>query len=248
MTGSGEKTATISSRFISVVRTPDKEYVIQTVSDQTENPFILTKVLNEGKTVSQKRTDYREMLNISHIGIKLLEVMLRQHQAAISVLTLGKLPQAKTPSDYIEELKVLLRKKSNKSALVLLSDALSIYPDDPFLLSYQGCLEAIVNKNYVYGIQTCRNALALLDDKIPFGEDFFYPFFYLNLGRAYLAAGDKREAIESLRQGLKYDSGNREILWEMKKLGVRKRPAISLLKRSNPINKYVGMLLHKLRK
>jgi len=68
------------------------------------------------------------------------------------------------------------------------------YPNNPFILSYQGYLETIVNKNYSQGVTTCRQAFNLLKKQVPFGEEFYFPILYLNLGRTYIAANKKKEA------------------------------------------------------
>jgi hypothetical protein len=72
-----------------------------------------------------------------------------------------------------------------------------------------------------------------------------YPVFYLNLGRAYLAAGKKKDAIDAFRKGLQYDNGNSDLRKELRGLGMRKKPPVPFLDRSNPINKYIGMILQK---
>jgi tetratricopeptide (TPR) repeat protein len=119
---------------------------------------------------------------------------------------------------------------------------------DPFLLSYYGCLVAIVKNNPQRGIKICRDALARLGDDIPFGHELLYPVFYLNLGRAYLKGGRKKDALMVFKKGLKTDPQNSDLLGELKKLGTRKRPLVPLLKRSNTVNKYIGKLLSRLSK
>lgn len=159
-----------------------------------------------------------------------------------------KLRAAKTPSDYIDEVKGLLGKNNRKDAYRVLINALGQYPENPFLLSYYGYLEAVLNKNYKDGIRICTRAIEILKQKTPFGEEFFYPFFYLNLGRVYLIAGKKKNAIDVFDKGLRIDSEDSALLHEMKKLGIRKKPIVPLFDRSNPMNKYIGMFLRKLKK
>ncbi len=118
------------------------------------------------------------------------------------------------------------------------------FPEDPLILSYYGCLQAIVDKKYRSGVDTCKKAITLLKKAETFGEELLYPVFYLNLGRAYVAAGKKKDAIESFNKGLEYDNSNRELLKELRSLGMRKKPLVPFLDRSNPINKYIGMILH----
>ncbi|MEW6002307.1 MAG: tetratricopeptide repeat protein [Nitrospirota bacterium] len=68
---------------------------------------------------------------------------------------------------------------------------------------------------------------------------------YLNLGRVYLLADRKAEAIDIFRSGLGQE-GNQMIIDELNRLGTRKPPVIPFLKRSNTINKYLGIILKKL--
>jgi tetratricopeptide (TPR) repeat protein len=69
---------------------------------------------------------------------------------------------------------------------------------------------------------------------------------YLNLGRTYLAANQKTRALQSFRKGLKIRR-HPGIIWEMKRLGFRKAPVFSFLPRENFLNRYCGLLLHRLR-
>lgn len=69
---------------------------------------------------------------------------------------------------------------------------------------------------------------------------------YLNLGRIYLLANKKAEAINIFREGLNYEA-NQQIVDELNRLIIRKPPVIPFLKRDNPINKYLGIILKRLR-
>ncbi len=153
-------------------------------------------------------------------------------------------PEVVKPGVYLRTVKAHLRKGNQKAAFSLLQQASLQYPEDPFILSYYGCFQAIVDRKYRAGVETCKKALSLLRKESSFGEETFYPVFYLNLGRAYLAAGKKKDALEELNRGLKYDNRNSEILQELRTLGVRKKALVPFLDRSNPINKYVGLILH----
>ena len=65
---------------------------------------------------------------------------------------------------------------------------------------------------------------------------------YFNLGRIYLIDHNKEGAIKIFRKGLNYES-NQQIVDELNKLGPRKPPVIPFLKRSNPVNKHLGIML-----
>ena len=149
------------------------------------------------------------------------------------------------PSDYLRAVRSHLRKDRQKDAHDLLLQATVQYPDDPLILSYFGCMQAVVGKKFRNGVETCKRAIALLKEKETFNEEILYPVFYLNLGRAYVAAGRKKDAIDSFKKGLQYDNRNSDLKKELQMLGVRKQPLVPFLDRSNPINLCIGFILHK---
>lgn len=225
-----------------------KKYLILTEEIDPKEHLITTKVYLGGKIVLTKTLDCRNIPKTPDYEKKMTELIYRQHEMIVGMLRKENIKKVKSPSQYLDEVKTMLQRKSNRSALELLTHALKKYSDDPFLLSYYGCLEAIINKNFTDGIDNCSRAIEILDEKIPFGQEIFYPTFYLNLGRAYLAAKDKKGATEVFQKGLSFDKENKDLVWEMKKLGERRKPLIPYLRRSNPINKYIGMILHTLKK
>ena len=68
---------------------------------------------------------------------------------------------------------------------------------------------------------------------------------YLNLGRIHLLAGNRKQALQVFRLGLRQERNGR-IIGELNALGNRKSPPLPFLQRSNPINKYIGMLMSRL--
>jgi tetratricopeptide (TPR) repeat protein len=225
-----------------------KKYLILTEDIDPAKKVLTTTVYHKGKLLSTRTIDVRNIVDSPQYQKKLLDLVHKQHEIITGTLRQEHEPKLKTPSHYLNEVKSLLQKKNNKSALELLTYALKQYPDEPVLLSYYGCLEAVINKNYPHAIETCRRAIDCLEKKLPFGREFFSSVFYLNLGRAYLASGNKTEAVEAFQKGLSFEKDNKDILWELKKIGMRRKPLVPYLKRDNPINKYIGMLLHKLTK
>lgn len=147
------------------------------------------------------------------------------------------------PGEYLRAVRSHLRSGKNKEAYGLLLQASVRYPEDPVILSYYGCLQALVDKKFRSGVETCNRAILLLKKQGTSSEEVLYPVFYLNLGRAFVAAGRKKDAIDAFKKGLKYDSGHSDLKKELQGLGVRKQPPVSFLDRSNPINKYIGMIL-----
>ena len=67
---------------------------------------------------------------------------------------------------------------------------------------------------------------------------------YLILGRVHLLAGQKQAAIRVFQHGL-HNGENAALYDELGALGVRRPPPLRFLKRSNPINKYLGLLLKR---
>ena len=224
-----------------------KKYLILTEDLVPQKQLVSTRVYLDGKIISSRNLDCKEALNSPDPEKKIIELVQGQHQVIVKMLKKENERKFPTPSKYLDEVKLLLQRKANKEALNVLVQAMKKYPDDSFLLSYYGCLEAIIHKNYKFGIETCLRAIEMLNETTPFGQEIFYPTFYLNLGRAHLASKNKESAVRAFQKGLSYDKENKDILWEITKLGARRRPLIPYLERGNPINKYIGVLLHKLR-
>lgn len=104
----------------------------------------------------------------------------------------------------------------------------------PLYLSYLGLITALAEKKYRNGAAICEKAIK---------REFYNPVFYLNLGKVYVAGGYKLKAINAFYNGLKIDRTHAEIIAELKKMGVRRRPVIPLFTRTHVLNKYLGLLL-----
>jgi tetratricopeptide (TPR) repeat protein len=72
--------------------------------------------------------------------------------------------------------------------------------------------------------------------------EFYNPLVFLNLGRVALIKRDRRTAYNAFRRGLEIDSSHRELRFELRQMGVRKRPLLQFLGRESVINKAVGQL------
>lgn len=150
---------------------------------------------------------------------------------------------ARSPKDYLEEVRVLIRRKNYNSAFVIAREAYERYPEDPFALSYYGLLLVLVAKKNKDGIKIAKRALKALK-KSEYNQRTSYPVLHLNLGRAYLLSGDKNTAFDEFHKGLARDKENTDLTWELKKLGIRRPPVIPFLPRSFFINKHLGKLRH----
>ena len=72
------------------------------------------------------------------------------------------------------------------------------------------------------------------------------PEHYLNIAKVYLAAKRRDEAIAALRTGLSLED-NAEIKILLDDLGTRKKRVFSFLPRHHFLNKYLGLVLNRLR-
>jgi tetratricopeptide (TPR) repeat protein len=224
-----------------------KEYLIDSENLGAQNPEIITRIFLKGKIVYSCKFGYKDILNDPDLDKKLIELTERQQHIAIEAFKKAKLIQNGTYKEYINEIEKLIEKNDQEKALQVLTDALKNHPNNPIILSYQGCLEANVNKKYSKGISNCIQALKIMREKIPFYESYYLPILYLNLGRAYLAADKRKEAFDSFKKGLETDKIHEGLICELEKLGLRRNPPFPSLKRSNPLNKYIGKLISKIK-
>lgn len=157
----------------------------------------------------------------------------------------GGKPPERTSSSYVQEAKAHIRRRNLRDAYTIMQAASVMYPDNPFVLSYYGSLHAAVGKKYRAGIEHCRRAITLITSRSQVDEYFVLPEFYLNLGRACIAADMRKEAIHAFQNGLRYEKGNTAILKELQIYERRAKPPMPFLDRSNPINKISGLVLRR---
>ena len=144
------------------------------------------------------------------------------------------------PKLALEELhRLLMNNEGGKAVLRTLdSKFLTRPPLPPELLSCFGLCIALAENRIQKGILLCRMALEM---------DKFQSEFYLNLGKIYLTDNKKSKAIRTFRKGLDFAGENNEIAQELIRLGGRRRPPFPFLPCGNFINKYLGLLLNRLR-
>jgi tetratricopeptide (TPR) repeat protein len=234
--------STLQKDICNTVTFNGKKYLILTENLSGEH-IITTRIYLGGTILSSKKVDYKKIMNTQDPERKIKDLMQSEHEQALSMLGMEKTKEEETTVYYVKK---LLKRKKYESALKLVAAALEQYPDEPILLSYHGYLEALVHKNYTQGINTCLKAREMVLEKAISGRDFFNPILYLNLGRAYLAAGSKEDAFEAFRMGLIFGNENEDLLCEIREIGMRRKPIVPFLQRSNPVNKYIGKVLHNL--
>ena len=108
-------------------------------------------------------------------------------------------------------------------------------PKDAAGLSFFGLVLALVRKEYKPAIDLCRRAIDL---------EFYNGDHYANLSRVYTAAGNRKKAIETAENGLKLVPDHDYLKEVRKSLGIRARPAVAFLDRTNPINVSLGQARH----
>jgi hypothetical protein len=116
-------------------------------------------------------------------------------------------------------------------ALIHLENA-ALHGSMPLLASYLGYCLARERHQFKKGASLCLEALE---------QEPGQAIHCLNLGRVYVAAGQRELLIKTLYRGLKLGR-NRLILEELKKFRIRKELVFRSLPRSHPLNKYLGLL------
>ncbi|MBI5236150.1 MAG: hypothetical protein HY886_07880 [Deltaproteobacteria bacterium] len=107
---------------------------------------------------------------------------------------------------------------------------------DPVALSYYALCLAVEEARCEKSISLC----VLAAEKEPVEAEV-----YLNLGRILLISGRKNQAIRAFRKGLKSVGADADLLMELDKLGVRKKPLLTFLPRASALNRLIGILVHR---
>ena len=126
---------------------------------------------------------------------------------------------------------------NNRLAALVCFDKAFERGKSPLLLSYLSYCIATERGQVNEALKLCNDALSQEPDN---------PIHYLNLGRIYLHAGRGNEALLTFRKGLSFGD-NQTITSLLEKIGTRGKPVFPFLQRNNLLNKYAGLLLHRLK-
>jgi len=137
---------------------------------------------------------------------------------------------------YKEALYYLKRREPNMATHVL-NRALEAKPGDPRFLSCLGLCKAMVNRRSNEALELCEKALAV---------GAYGDFFYCNLGKVHVLRGNKRKAYAAFQAGLKTNPRNRDIVKELRSMGVRQEAFFTFLSRGHFINRFVGRMRNML--
>lgn len=85
------------------------------------------------------------------------------------------------------------------------------------------------------GIKLCEHAVKI---------QYYEPENHMNLARTLMLTGDRRAAVASIARGLKLDPNHKGLKELRVDIGVRRRPVLPFLSRTNPLNVFLGRLRH----
>lgn len=102
--------------------------------------------------------------------------------------------------------------------------------------SFLGMLTALDRGRLAAGIAMCRQSL---------DEQADNPEYLFNYGRALFKAGQKKEAFDAIRKSVLHGGGEEPLRW-LDEQGIRRPPVFRFLRRSHPLNKYIGLVLKHL--
>ena len=105
--------------------------------------------------------------------------------------------------------------------------------------SYYGLALAMQRQQLDDAVRYCQQAV----DQEPIRGDFYH-----NLGQVYLARGEKQRAVRTFNHGLQAEPRHARLIEAVKRLGIRQRPTVQSLSRTNPINKCLGWVRHRVKK
>lgn len=144
------------------------------------------------------------------------------------------------PSKAIRDGIRLVRAGDYTNGLAILSEAYAKTGEkSPDGLSYYGLCIALVQKKYKPAVELCKKAIEM---------QFYRAEHYNNLSRVYLTTDHRTKAIETVERGLKVNPEDQGLLKLRKEIGVRARPPIPFLSRSNPLNQFLGRARHAKKK
>lgn len=136
------------------------------------------------------------------------------------------------PTELLRKGIVAVDREDMVTGLALLEATGTVFLGNPVFWSYFAVCLAKVRRDFSTAVELCTLAIKINPKN---------PLHYVNLGRVYLAEGDKENAIRALHNGLSHCPNNR-IQTELNKFGRRKPPIVSMLKRSHPLNIFLGKL------
>lgn len=131
---------------------------------------------------------------------------------------------------------MLLQEGNSAKALPLLRKAYDENPLDPERKSYYGVVNALELGQVSQAIELCKQAV----QGNPGSADLRF-----NLAQVYIKAGRKHDSVLALEEGIRLNPEHRAVDMLRHRLGIRRPPVIRHLSRKNVLNKYLGLLVHR---
>jgi hypothetical protein len=213
---------------------------------ETKSPVrIVSRVYLGGEVVATYALDSlsaEKALKQSGLSI----VVYNFHEQSVAAFRSDKRKEAMGPAQFVMRAQEYMKSYELRKAYKLVTEGLGRYPNNMFLQSYYGLLIVQVQKDRRLGIATCLEAIRKAKEVVGCDVEHVYPALYVNLGKAYLVAGDRASAYGAFDRVMMTGGRHPEAEREMIRLGLRRQPLFPFLERSNPLNKYPGMVLHKL--
>ncbi|MDA8089976.1 MAG: hypothetical protein M0Z61_07125 [Nitrospiraceae bacterium] len=141
-----------------------------------------------------------------------------------------------TAREFFEKGEELFRKGEVLSALASFEKSCELDSSNPLCRSYLALLSATERGQLATAIRSSEEIVGQAPEEA---------IIYLNLGKLYLMAGRKKDAVDVLRKGVAIQQLP-EIVELLESAGLRKKPVFPFLSRGNSLNKYSGILLKKL--
>lgn len=138
----------------------------------------------------------------------------------------------------LEQAVAYARRGMFKKAIACFEERMAFTADAAAMSCYAWCLAA-EEKQY-------KNAVTLAF--IAAKREFYNPEVFLNLGRVLVLCGRKGAAVKAFKKGLALDSKYSRIWSELRLLGLRRPAPLGFLPRSNFINIYIGLVVHRVRR
>jgi hypothetical protein len=138
-------------------------------------------------------------------------------------------------TDQLQLINELIAERNFIGALTAIEQIPTAARTPQVMSAYALCL-AEVKRNFKIAINICQEAIK---------REPKNPEHYYRQGRIMIQADKRKDAIWILRMGLRHGR-HRGIIDTLGALGIRRPPPLTFLPRSNPLNKYLGMLLTKL--
>jgi len=137
--------------------------------------------------------------------------------------------------DQLSNATAAIERKNYAAALAEL-EQIPAFARTPVVLSTYALCLAEVKGTYKTATNLCHEAIK---------KEPKNPEHYFRQGKILLLAGRKKDAIWVMRMGLRHGR-HAGIIDGLGKLGIRRPPPLEFLDRSNPLNKYLGLLLSRL--